>query len=85
MFLVEHLKSEFDTTDLPSKRSVLSSVIYITRFSGKILLRSAKDVSQLPVEYRLLCPPLFGYISVYRRSLYETVFSKINKIICEMF
>jgi len=34
MFLVGHLKSEFDTTDLPSERSVLSSVLYITRFSG---------------------------------------------------
>jgi len=47
MFLVGHLKSEFDTTDLPSKRSVLSSVLYITRFSGKRLLQSAKDVTQM--------------------------------------
>jgi len=49
MFLVGHLKSEFDTTDLPSKRSVLSRVLYITRFSGKRLLQSAKDVTQMLV------------------------------------
>jgi len=48
-FLVGHLKSEFDTTDLPYKRFVLSSVLYITIFSGKRLLQSAKDVTQMLV------------------------------------
>jgi len=47
--LVGHLKSELDTTDLPSKKSVLSSVLYNTRFSGKRLLQSANDVTQMLV------------------------------------
>jgi len=48
MFLVGHLKSKFDTTDLLSKRSVLSSVLY--KF-GAALTKRANDRNTYAYAY----------------------------------